>query len=184
MKKMLFLLLFLISIHIPAFAGQDIIMAEQESEDSITYVIAGENYSCFKSFIKWTDSSNNTEYWFRISTMFRDRLKPSLELIMDGEHYKLFAVEEYKKRHLKASSGTEGNFYNLGDFECYIIPTELIDKFSNCNNLELIATSQRRTNMKLPSNNYFLNGIKEIINLKYKDKTPFFLNNTKVKITD
>lgn len=52
MKKTLFLLLFLLSIHIPVFAGQDIIMAEQENENSITYVIAGQGYSCFKSFIK------------------------------------------------------------------------------------------------------------------------------------
>lgn len=184
MKKTVFLFLLLLMIHVPAFAGQDIIMAEQESEDSITYVIAGQGYSCFKSFIKWTDSNNNTEYWFRISTMLRDRLKPSIDLIIDGESYKLFAVKEYKKRHLKSSSGTEGNFYNLEDFECYTIPQELINKFSTCNNLELIATSQRRTNMKLPSNSYFINGIKEIINLKYENREPFFLNNTKVKISD
>lgn len=184
MKKFLFIFIFILTIHTPAFADQNIIMAEQESKNSITYVIAGRGYSCFKSFIKWTDSNNNTEYWFRVSTMLRDRLKPYLDVSIDGEPHKLLAVEEYKKRHLKASSGTEDSFYHLEDFECYIIPTELISKLEQCSSLELVATSQHRTGMKLPSNEYFLNGIKEIINLKYEDREPFFHNKTKVKISN
>lgn len=182
MKKFIFILLTLLSINTCAFAGQDIIMSEQESQNAVTYVIAGQGYSCLKSFIKYVDSSNHEEYWIRLSTMFRDRLKPYVDMEIDGQAYRLWAFEEFKKRHLRSSSGTEGNFYNYEDFECYEVPKELIPKLANCKSMKMMATSQRRTEMKLVSNQYFLNGIKEIINLKYEDREPYYTNNEKVKI--
>ena len=178
-------LILCLSINSLSFAADDVISVEEESTESITYVLTGQNYNCFKAFIKYSTNSNQEEYWFRINLKFRDRLKPYMDVIIDNQKYQLVAVEEYKKRHLLSGSGTEidGN-YNYQDKECYIIPQEIISKILNSKSMSLIAYSQRKPKIEIESNAYFLNGIKEIINLKYENREPYFTNKTKVKISE
>ena len=119
MKK-LFAFIIFFSICGTCFAA-DTITAEIESNNIKSYCINNQGYSYFNCFVKY--AAPTREYWFRINLKFRDRLLPTINIVIDDKKYVLNAVEEYKKRHLKAGTGTEidGN-YNQEDFDCYIIP--------------------------------------------------------------
>lgn len=185
MKKIIFLLIAMLAFTLPAYAMDDIICVEEESENSFTYVLPGTTYTFFKSFIKYVDSNGAEEYWIRVNYKYRQRLKAYIELNIDGETTRVWCITDLKHRHLRAGSGSEvdGN-YNSEDMECYPLSKELIAKIAQCKDFHFYAGSQHKKGnfIKVDSNKYFLNGAKQIINLKYEDKQTYAENNVKVKI--
>ena len=161
MKK-LFAFIIFFSICGTCFAA-DTITAEIESNNIKSYCINNQGYSYFNCFVKY--AAPTPEYWFRINLKFRDRLLPTINIVIDDKKYMLNAVEEYKKRHLKAGTGTEidGN-YNQEDFDCYIIPDDVVEKLKTCKSAYLILDSLHRYNMKLNFSTKFISNMKVVIN--------------------
>ena len=161
MKKFI-ILLFLLFTCSTGFTA-DSITTEIESNNIKSYCINNQGYSYYNCFVKY--AAPTPEYWFRINLKFRDRLLPTINVLIDNKKYTLNAVEEYKKRHLKAGTGSEidGN-YNQLDFDCYVITDEVLEKLKTCNNVTIILDSLHRYNMKLNFSTKFISNMKVVIN--------------------
>lgn len=186
MKTLLLTIALLLSILQNCFAAYDVITAEQESEKAVSYILAGEGRTPLtrKYFVKYITDKNESEYWIRISTVKTDRFMPYIDIEIDDKTYRVYAFEEHKKRHLHAGESTKLEYHSDHTFEIYPLSINLIEEMVKSKKCTITAPTRKREGMILTSNEYWINGIKEIMNLRYEDREPYFTNKEKVKISN
>ena len=185
MKTLLVTVILALTMISACFAANDTILAEEETETAVSYIIAGETTPPFirKFFVKYINQNNESEYWLRISYIKTDRLKPYIDIEIKGEKFRVWAFEEYKKRHLHAGESTKLEFHTDKSFEVFPLSSDIVQKIVDKKDLTIVLPSRKRAGMVLKSNEYFINGIKEIVLLRYEDREDYYTNNKKVEIS-